>query len=66
MCTRGNYNEANGWCNGDALCPQLGPLDFINTNGEIVWNHGSAENYDGYYNSTDEFNPAPAPIDKSL
>ena len=63
MCTRGSYNEANGWCNGDDLCPQLGPLDFIDANGGIVWNHGSSENYDGYHNSTTEFNPG---IDKSL
>lgn len=52
MCTRGNYNRDNGWCNGDALCPQLGPLDFVDKNGGIVWNHGSPQNYDGFYNTT--------------
>lgn len=64
MCVGGNYNEANGFCSGDALCPQLGPLDFINKDGMVVWNHGSPENYDGYYNETTEFNLPK--IDKSL
>jgi len=62
MCVGGSYNKADGWCNGDALCPELGPLDFINEDGKILWNHGSAENYDGHYNSTTE----EGKIDKSL
>ena len=34
------------------MCPELGPLDYINSDGDIEWNHGSPQNYDGMYNKT--------------
>ena len=34
------------------MCPELGPLDYINTDGDIEWNHGSPQNYEGIYNKT--------------
>ena len=32
----------------------MGPLDKYNEEGDIVWNHGSAENYDGIANITEQ------------
>ena len=54
-CNLGNYEQNNGWCKGDTWCPDIGPLDFYNTNNEVVWNHGSPRNWDGYDNQTSKF-----------
>ena len=47
MCTRGKA-ENDGWCTGDSLCPELGPLDFHDADGNVVWNSGSPKLTDGY------------------
>ena len=39
----------------------MGPLDYYNKEGDPVWNHGSARNWDGIYNQT-----ASGKIDPSL
>lgn len=43
------------------MCPQLGPLDYLDTDGSPIWNHGSARNWDGF-----DKEAAKPPIDKSL
>uniref|UniRef100_A0A7S3IGH4 Uncharacterized protein n=1 Tax=Strombidium inclinatum TaxID=197538 RepID=A0A7S3IGH4_9SPIT len=35
-----------GWCTGDSACPNLGPLDFHDENGDIKWNHGVTGSWD--------------------
>ena len=52
MCTRGGYKKDDGWCSGDSLCPQLGPLDYYDENHDVVWNHGSPRNWEGVPNNT--------------
>ena len=47
MCLRGKA-ENDGWCTGDSLCPELGPLDFHDAEGNVVWNSGSPKLTDGY------------------
>ena len=62
MCQNNKYQSGDGWCVGDSLCPELGPLDKYDDDGVTVkWNHGSAENYDGFHNET-----AQGKIDQSL
>ena len=39
MCTRGKADN-DGWCTGDSLCPEMGPLDFHDEEGNVVWNKG--------------------------
>jgi hypothetical protein len=67
-CNLGNFEKNNGWCKGDSWCPDIGPLDHFNDDNEVVWNHGSPRNWDGYDNTTNKFNVnkhLPKPIDLS-
>ena len=52
QCTRGTFEKGDGWCAGDSSCPELGPLDHYDDDGDIAWNHGSSRNYDGVLNVT--------------
>ncbi len=35
-----------GWCYGDSDCPNMGPLDFHTSDGDIVWNAGRNGTWD--------------------
>ena len=35
-----------GWCSGDSNCPNMGPLDYHDEKGEIVWNQGKQGTWD--------------------
>ena len=62
LCQDNKYQQGDGWCVGDSLCPQLGPLDKWEEDGVTVkWNAGSPENYDGFHNVTSQ-----GKIDQSL
>ena len=52
MCTRGKADN-DGWCTGDSLCPELGPLDFHDEEGNVVWNKGGHELTDGEPNEAE-------------
>ena len=41
MCTGGDGQgkKEQGWCTGDSSCPNMGPLDFHDEKGDVVWNH---------------------------
>ena len=35
QCTRGEFNKGDGWCQGSSSCPDMGPLDFYDKDGNI-------------------------------
>ena len=53
QCTRGTFEKGDGWCAGVSACPEMGPLDHYDADGDVDWNHGSARNYDGIGNTTE-------------
>merc|ERR1719198_1684437 len=44
LCESGS--KQLGWCYGDSDCPNLGPLDYHEANGDVVWNLGKKGTYD--------------------
>ena len=46
-CTGYKTGSADGWCSGDSYCPEMGPLDFFDKHGDVVWTPGSSELIDG-------------------
>ena len=36
-----------------SACPEMGPLDHYDEDGDVDWNHGSARNYEGIGNATE-------------
>ena len=43
-CTRGTASL--GWCTGDSACPNMGPLDYHDKDGDIHWNLGKRGTWD--------------------
>ena len=49
MCEGGSKDL--GWCYGDSDCPMLGPLDYHNENGDVVFANKHYKAYDVNKNS---------------
>ena len=43
-CERGT--KKLGWCTGDSSCPNMGPLDYHDEDGNIKWNLGKKGTWD--------------------
>ena len=53
QCSQPDKQE-NGWCQGDSICPEMGPLDYFDKHGDVKWNLNSGRNYDGFVRSEEE------------
>ena len=56
-CTRGVQDL--GWCTGDSACPNMGPLDYHDKDGNIKWNLGQQGTWDQNTTSEEEINSYP-------
>ena len=63
ICSRFNPGKDDGWCSGDSLCAEMGPLDYFNKDGQIVWAAGSGT-YDGFDGDASQYDSIEADVKK--